>query len=265
MIKRIDVKKSPLISVLMPVYNSSKFISEAIESVLLQTYTNWELIIVDDASTDRSSEIIETLSASHPRIIFIKLVANKGPGFCRNKATEIAKGDYIAFLDSDDLWSPNKLEVQLDFMIENNCAVSFTSYLHIDELGNSLKKRIVARAILPYKKQFRNNYIGNLTGMYHAVSLGKIESPKIPKRQDWALWLEAIKISENPARGIAQDLAYYRIRKDSVSSDKIGLLKHNYNFYKNHLGYSRPASLYFMSCFLWEYFFVRPKFIERLD
>lgn len=263
--KHIDVKKRSLVSVIMPVYNSSKFISEAIKSVLAQTYTNWELIIVDDASTDGSSEIIETFSASHPKIIYLKLIANSGPGFCRNKATEIAKGDYIAFLDSDDLWTPDKLEIQLNFMIANNCAVSFTNYLHIDEIGNSLNKRIRAMAILTFKKQFRNNYIGNLTGMYHAAFLGKIASPKIPKRQDWALWLEAIKLSKKPARGIARDLAYYRIRKDSLSSDKIGLLKHNFNFYKNYLEYSWPASLYFMSCFLWEYFFIRPRFIETID
>lgn len=263
--RRIDVKKCPLVSVIMPVYNSSRYISEAIKSVLAQTYTNWELIIVDDASTDGTAQIIERFATSQPRIISIKLATNNGPGFCRNKATEVAIGDYIAFLDSDDLWMLDKLEVQLDFMIENNCDVSFTSYLHIDETGNSLNKRVRAMTVLSHKKQFRNNYIGNLTGMYHAASLGKIESPKIPKRQDWALWLEAIKLSKKPARGIAQDLAYYRIRKNSVSSNKIGLLKHNFNFYKNHLGYSWPASLYFMSGFLWEYFFVRPKFIETLD
>lgn len=258
------MKEGPLVSVIMPVYNASKFIGEAIESVLEQTYKNWELIIIDDASSDTSPQIIEEFSAADSRIIFEKLATNQGPDYCRNKATEMALGEYIAFLDSDDSWAPQKLEIQLDFMQEHNCAVSFTSYMHIDENGNSLKKRIKAMAMLSYKKQFRNNYIGNLTGMYHAASLGKILSPKIPKRQDWALWLEAIKRSGNPAEGIAQDLAFYRVRKGSVSANKIGLLEHNFNFYKNHLGYSTPASLYYMSRFLWEYFFVRPKFIEKL-
>ena len=263
--KLIDVRTNQLVSVIMPVYNSSKFISEAIESVLVQTYTNWELIIVDDASTDKTSQIIEKISEVEPKIIFIKLSTNQGPGFCRNKATEIAQGEYIAFLDSDDLWTPNKLEVQLNFMLKNNCKVSFTSYLHIDEMGHSLNKRIKAMRILPFKKQFRNNYIGNLTGMYDTASLGKIQSPRMSKRQDWALWLEAIKRSQNPAKGIDQDLAFYRVRQGSVSSNKIGLLRHNYNFYKKHLGYSMPTSLYFMSLFLWEYFFIRPNFIERLE
>lgn len=262
--KLIDVKEGPIVSVIMPVYNASKFIGEAIESVLAQTCKNWELIIIDDASSDNSSQIIEEFSAADSRIIFEKLGINHGPDFCRNKATERAKGEYIAFLDSDDSWTPQKLEVQLNFMKEHNCAVSFTSYLHIDEKGNSLNKRIKAMVVLSYKKQFRNNYIGNLTGVYHAASLGKIMSPKIPKRQDWALWLEAIKRSGKPAEGIAQDLAFYRVRKGSVSSNKIGLLKHNFNFYKNHLGYSTLKSSYYMSRFLWEYFLVRPKFIEKL-
>lgn len=261
----IKVNKSPLVSVIMPVYNSERFVLEAVESVLGQTYSNWELIIVNDASTDETSLIIERLSASYPNIIAISFAANKGPGFCRNKATEIARGDYIAFLDSDDRWATDKLQTQIDFMVENECAVSFTSYLHIDEMGKPLHKRIRAMSLLQYQKQIRNNYIGNLTGIYHAASLGKIMSPDIPKRQDWALWLEAIKRSKKPARGIAQDLAFYRIRKDSVSANKIGLLKHNFNFYHIHLGYSKTQSLYFTMRFLWEYFFNRPKFIETTN
>lgn len=263
--KLINVKESPLVSVIMPVYNSDRFVLEAIESVIEQTYSNWELIIVDDASTDYTSEIIEKVSQRHPNITAITLENNKGPGFCRNKATEIAHGDYIAFLDSDDRWTIDKLQIQLDFMVENACAVSFTSYLHIDEMGNALHKRINAMPLLSYEKQFRNNYIGNLTGIYHAASIGKIKSPDIPKRQDWALWLEAIKRSKKPARGIAKDLAFYRIRKNSVSANKIGLLKHNFNFYYSHLGYSKAQSLYFTGSFLWEYFLIRPRFIENTN
>ncbi|MGO3184541.1 MAG: glycosyltransferase family 2 protein [Aequorivita sp.] len=263
--KLIDVKDSPLVSVIMPLYNSSKYVSEAIKSVLEQTYTHWELIIVDDASNDGSSQIVEELAALHSRILSVKLTANHGPSFCRNKATEIAQGDYMAFLDSDDLWDTEKLSAQIKFMLENKCDVSFTSYLHINENGNSLNRRVSAMSILPYEKQFRNNYIGNLTGMYNAAALGKIKSAKMPKRQDWALWLEAIKRSKKPAMGINQDLAFYRIRKDSVSANKMGLLKHNFNFYKTHLGLSWPASIYCMGKFLWEYFMVRPKFIQKLN
>ncbi|MEM0517550.1 MULTISPECIES: glycosyltransferase family 2 protein [Aequorivita] len=263
--KHIDVNEDVLVSVIMPVHNSSKFVAEAVNSVLSQVYHNWELIIVDDASTDNTAAIIEELAAKDHRIKCLKLSANQGPGYCRNKATNIAQGAYIAFLDSDDLWAPEKLKVQLEFMLKNACAVSFTSYLHIDENGNPLNKRVIAMPVLSFKKQRSNNYIGNLTGMYHAATLGKIASPEIPKRQDWALWLEAIKRSKKPAKGIVQDLAFYRIRKDSVSANKVRLLKHNYNFYKKHLGYSIPVSIYFMSCFLWEYFFIRPKFIETLN
>ena len=263
--KRIDSMENPLISIIMPVYNSAKFVTQAIDSVLEQTYKSWELIIVDDASNDNTIKIVENFSAKHPRIKLIKLTANKGPGFCRNKATEFAQGNFIAFLDSDDMWSKEKLLTQLNFMLNLNCAVSFTSYIHIDETGKLLAKRVRAMETLTYKKQFRNNYIGNLTGMYNATVLGKIMSPEIPKRQDWALWLEAIKRSKQPARGIDQDLAFYRIRKDSVSANKKVLLQHNFNFYNKHLGYSTLQSLIFMGVFLWEYFFVRPKYIEVLN
>ena len=249
----------------MPVYNASKFLEVAIESVVSQTYRNWELLIVDDASTDNSSQIVEIFSNKDPRIKSVKLTTNQGPDFCRNTATEMAKGDFIAFLDSDDAWASQKLEIQVGFMLKSNCDVSFTNYIHIDENGNSLHKRVKARPLLPYRKQFLNNYIGNLTGIYQTESLGKLMSPSLPKRQDWALWLEAIKRSGRPAIGIQQDLAFYRVRKDSVSANKIGLLKHNFNFYRNHLGYSSMASLYFMCLFLWEYFVERPKFIERVD
>tara|TARA_R110002050_G_scaffold267717_2_gene409434 strand:- start:768 stop:1517 length:750 start_codon:yes stop_codon:yes gene_type:complete len=249
----------------MPVYNSSRFVGEAIESVLNQTYSDWELIIVDDASTDASPQIIEKFSSNNSNIQVLTMDTNCGVGICRNKALARTKGSYIAYLDSDDLWAKNKLEYQLDFMQANNCAVSFTSYLHIDDAGNMLNKRIKAMPVLSYKKQLRNNYIGNLTGMYNAELLGKIVAPQIQKRQDWAIWLEAIKRSKNPALGINKDLAFYRIRKDSMSANKIGLLKHNYRFYKNYLGYSTQASLILMGLFLWEYFFIRPRYIETVN
>lgn len=255
--------KSPLVSVIMPAFNSEKFIAEAVESVIKQSYSNWELIVVDDASTDATPQIIDKYTQLDPRIFSIKLPTNNGPSYCRNKATEIAKGVYIAFLDSDDLWTLNKLKFQIEFMIDRDCAVSFTNYLRIDEVGNSLNKRVKAIDFLSLKKQLRNNYIGNLTGMYNVTSLGKIMSPKILKRQDWALWLEAIKRSGKPAQGIPQDLAFYRIREKSLSANKIGLLQYNYYFYKKHLQFSTLKSLYFMGCFLWEYFFIRPRYIEN--
>lgn len=258
------MKNSPLISIITPVFNSEKFLETAITSVQNQTYTNWELIIIDDASTDGSFEIVKELSNEDSRIIYEKLLVNSGPAISRNCAIELAKGDYIAFLDSDDFWAPGKLEIQVEFMQKNNCDVSFTSYIQVDEQGNSLGKRVVAMSILPYERLLRNNYIGNLTGMYRSKNIGKVFSPQIRKRQDWGVWLEAIKRSGKPALGIQLDLSYYRLRKGSVSTNKFGLLKHNFLFYKKYLGRSWLASIYCMCRFLWEYFLIRPRYIRNI-
>lgn len=262
-IKRIDTMDIPIVSVITPIYNSEKFLEAAILSVQNQTYSNWELILVDDASTDASEKIAREFYSEDSRITYEKFPENRGPAASRNRAIEMAKGEYIAFLDSDDFWAPDKLEIQVDFMQRKNCDVSFSSYILVDEKGNSLGKRVVAIPALTYEKQLRNNYIGNLTGMYRSGTIGKVFSPQLKKRQDWGLWLEAIKRSGQPALGIQVPLSFYRKRKDSISTNKLGLLKHNFFFYKTHLGLSWPASIYCMGRFLWEYFMVRPKFIQK--
>lgn len=261
--KRIEVMDLTLISIITPIYNSQKFLETALTSVQNQTYPNWELILIDDASTDGSEQIARQFYLEDARIMYEKLPANSGPAVSRNRGIELAKGQYIAFLDSDDFWAPDKLEIQLDFMNRNNCDVSFSSYLIVDENGDSLGRKVVAMPSLSYEKQLRNNYIGNLTGMYRNETIGKVYSPLLRKRQDWGLWLEAIKRSGKPALGIKLELAFYRKRKNSVSTNKFGLLKYNFLFYKDHLGQSWFGSIYSMARFLWEYFFVRPKFIQK--
>ena len=253
-----------LVSIITPSFNSEKYISETIKSIQNQTYTNWELLIVDDASTDTTTSIIEEYSNKDSRIQLTKNTLNKGAAFCRNLATKLAKGTYIAFLDSDDLWHSDKLEKQINFMNLHQNEVSYTNYLHIDEEGKSLAKRIVAMPSLSYKKQLKNNYIGNLTGMYNAEVLGKIIAPNLRKRQDWAVWLEAIIRNKKPAIGLQEDLAFYRVHKKSMSSNKTSLLKYNYWFYNKHLGYPKITSGFYLVQFLWEYFFIRPRFIQKL-
>lgn len=262
--KHISIEGNPLVSIITPMYNAENFIAETISSVQNQTYSYWEHIIVDDGSNDNSTRIVTELANSDDRITLVKNNINNGAAICRNQATNLAKGSFIAFLDADDLWYPEKLEKQLQFMTINDCAVSFTSYQHISEAGNPLAKRVKALSSLSYKKQHRNNYIGNLTGMYNVSTLGKIVAPNIRKRQDWAVWLEAIKRSGKPALGIQEDLAYYRVHKGSMSANKINLVKHNFRFYNRHLKHSWLESVYYLLRFLLEYFIYRPKQIERL-
>jgi len=263
-VKKEPINTTPLVSIITPLFNAEKYIAQTLESVQQQNYTNWEHIIVNDASEDTSEEIVKNIAKKEPRVQLISLPENKGAAYCRNHATELAQGDYIAFLDSDDLWHPEKLTKQIGFMLSRDCEVSYTSYLHINEAGESLHKRIKALDQLTYKKQLRNNYIGNLTGIYRTSTLGKIIAPPIRKRQDWAVWLTAIKRSGKPALGLVEDLAYYRVREGSISSNKLALIPYNFKFYRSHLGYSWGGSVYRLFRFFWEYFVVRPKHIEKV-
>lgn len=261
--KHINLSNQPLVSIITPLYNAAPFILKTIQSVVEQTYLNWEMLIVDDASSDNGTKIIQDNFGNEPRIKLSLNTTNNGAAHCRNQATQEAKGDYIAFLDADDLWHREKLEKQLNFMINNNCDVSFTSYLQIDALGNMLNKRVVALPILSYEKQHKNNYVGNLTGIYAAKTIGKIIAPNIRKRQDWAVWLEAIKKSGKPALGLQEDLSFYRVHQDGMSANKTKLIKYNFAFYNEYLGYSRLKSSLCMAQFFWEYFVVRPRYIEH--
>jgi len=254
----------PLVSIITPLYNSDAFIEDTINSILSQTYTNWELFLIDDFSTDSTMQIANTFANTYPNIIVLKNKTNCGAAVSRNKGINAAKGNFIAFLDADDLWKPNKLEVQIKFMLTNNCEVSYSSYEQIDEAGRPLNKLVKALPRLTYSKYLKTNYIGNLTGMYNAKTLGKITAPNLRKRQDWLLWLSAIKKSSKPALGIQESLAYYRIRPDSISSNKLALLKYNYWVYKKGLGFSTLKSLYRMLIFVREQLFVKSKLIVSI-
>src|SRR5690606_13386425 len=186
----------------------------------------------------------------NPNIKLLKNTINSGAAISRNKGIEASQGDYIAFLDADDIWKPEKLEVQIKFMQAENCDVCFSSYEQIDETGKPLNKLVKALPELTYQKYLKSNYIGNLTGIYNAKVLGKIKVPDLRKRQDWLLWLAAIEKSGKPAKGIQESLAYYRVRNDSMSSNKINLLKHNYWVYRKGLGFSTLKSLWYMGIFL---------------
>lgn len=240
-------------------FNSESYISEAINSVINQTHTNWELLLIDDCSTDKTLEIIQPFLNLNPNIHLIKNNTNLGAAITRNKGIEGATGDYIAFLDGDDVWKFQKLEKQLAFMEANNCHICFSSYDLINEKGKSLNKTIKALPILSYRKLLKSNYIGNLTGIYNARALGKITTYNLRKRQDWLLWLAAIKESGKPAKSVSESLACYRMRESSMSSNKFNLIKYNYWVYRKGLGFSTIKSMYYMLQFLFEHFFIKSK------
>lgn len=223
---------SELISIITPTYNCERFIGETIESVLKQSYKNWEMIIVDDCSTDNTYDVVKKYADNDSRIKYYLLEENSGAAVARTKAMQLATGDYIAFLDSDDLWISNKLECQLKFMKENNYNFTCTEYEQIDENGKSLNKIIKVKNKTNYNGVLLNCPVGNSTVMYNVSKMGKFQVPNIRKRNDDALWLQMLK-KEEYIYGIKEVLMKYRIRENSISSNKVDLVKYHWYLYRN--------------------------------
>lgn len=245
----------PLISIITPSYNSSEYISQMIESILGQTYSNWELLITDDYSTDNTCDIIHEYMQKDKRIKLYRLTTNSGAGYARNESIKNASGKYIAFCDSDDLWKPDKLKKQLDFMLSNNYYFTFTSYDVVNEEGNQIGF-IKAKNQLTYATLLRGNEIGCLTCMYDLKYLGKIYFPIIRKRQDWGLWLSIIKKCSR-AYGLDESLAIYRKRKKSISSNKLEMLKYNFRLYNEVENFSKIKSLFLLLLYFMPYHFYK--------
>ncbi|WP_439152084.1 glycosyltransferase family 2 protein [Winogradskyella sp.] len=255
----------PLVSVITPMYNNQAVITETIESVLNQTYKNWELLLVDDASNDDTKSIVESLQPNDGRIHLFSKKKNKGAAEARNLGTKNANGSYIAFLDADDLWEKNKLEKQVKILESDTTDICFGSYEHIDSKGRPLHKKVQALPRLSYKKLLKANYIGNSTGIYNCKNLGKIYTKDLKKRQDWLLWLEALKRSEKPAIGIEETIAYYRISEGSLSSNKTNLIKHNFNVYRKGLGLSFFKSAFLMVEFFYEQLIIKQRLVKTIS
>ena len=221
-----------LVSVIMPTYNCGKFIAESIESILHQTVKDWELQIVDDCSTDNTKEVLQPYLEKYPNIHYYCLPENGGPAVARTEALRRAEGKYIAFLDSDDLWLPDKLEKQITYMEQTGIPFSCTAYEQIDEQGKSLQVVCIPPKKTSYNKMLcLSNPIGNLSVMYDQRRLGKYEVPPIKKRNDFALWLRILRDTPYCA-GMQEVLGKYRIRANSVSSNKLGQAKYHWQLYR---------------------------------
>lgn len=218
-----------LVSIITPLHNAEQYIGFTIESVLKQTHQNWEMIIVDDNSSDNSISMVKNYDDD--RIKLIQLHENHGPALTRNKAIEESKGTYISFLDADDLWTPTKLEKQLNFMTKHDLSFSYASYFLIDEQGNALGEFETSPTIT-YTSMLKTCSVGCLTAIYDAEKLGKIYMKNIPKGQDYTLWLEIMQ-QINETQGILEPLAYYRIQNTSVSSNKFNAIKAQWRIYRN--------------------------------
>ncbi|WP_196892727.1 glycosyltransferase family 2 protein [Aureivirga marina] len=234
------------VSIITPCYNAEEFISQTIESVLAQTYQNWEMLIVDDNSLDNSISILENYVSKDTRIKLFKCKENQGAAHTRNIALKKVTGKYVAFLDSDDLWKPTKLEKQIDFMKEKDAKLSFTSYECMQENGELLQQTRHVSGRVSYQDLLHKNSMGCLTVMFDANYFSDFQMPLIRKRQDYALWLKLLKNTDY-AYALEESLAIYRLRENSISSKKIELIKWNWKLFREIEKFSIIKSFYFLS------------------
>lgn len=236
-----------LVSIIVPVYNAEEFINDTIKTVQDQTYKNWELIMIDDCSTDRSTEQI--LKYKSDKIKLIKLKKNSGAAICRNTGMKEAKGRYIAFLDADDLWKKEKLEVQLEFMKDKKCAFSFTGYEFADKDGVGNGKIVKVPEKINYKQALKNTTIWTSTVMFNMNKLKKedIYMPDVKRGQDTATWWKVLKTGVE-AYGLNKNLSIYRRSTGTLSSNKFKALKRTWDLYRN---VERLNIFYSLYNFLW--------------
>ena len=237
-----------LVSIIMPVFNASRYVIESVESIIAQTYNNWELIIVDDCSIDDTLEKIDKYIKRDNRIRVIKLNENLGVAKERNIAIEEANGRYIAFLDSDDKWKYNKLEKQLAFMNKNSYGLSFTAYEYID--SNSDKGKVVeVPNYQDYKMGLKNTIIGCLTVIVDRQITGEFYMPVISHGEDHFTWLALMKRGFN-AYGLNECLAEYRITQTSLSSNKFKSIKMQWKNYRRIAKLPIYKCVYYFGCYI---------------
>ncbi|WP_394200794.1 glycosyltransferase family 2 protein [Shewanella waksmanii] len=238
---------SPIVSIITPSFNCSESITKTIESVLAQTYSDWEMIIADDCSSDASVEVIQQYVDKDTRIRLIRRQWNGGPAVTRNRAIDAAKGRFIAFLDADDAWHPEKLAKQIAFMLTTESALTYTGYGRIHQNGHKLGTMKVPASV-SYNDILRTNSIGCLTACYDTQKLGKVFMPNIAKRQDLALWLKILKKTDR-AFGIQESLADYYVGVSSVSANKITAAKYQWRVYREVEKLSLINSVFYFSCY----------------
>lgn len=237
-----------LVSVISPVYNIEKFIETTINSVMHQTYQNLELILIDDCSTDRSAEIILRMAEEYPQIRYYKLEKNSGAGVARNKGIQMAEGQYIAFLDGDDCWKPEKLEKEVALAKEKGAEFVFTAIEMIDESGNVLKAKRKVKERINYKFLLTNTMIATSSVLLDVSKIGKFQMPEIRSGQDYATWLMLLR-NGRYAYGIDEALTQYRRTEGSLSAKKTKNWKKVWNTQVHNEGI-HPIAAYW-HCFLY--------------
>ena len=224
------------------------YVSDSIASVQRQTYPHWELLIVDDASTDRTVEIVKSLAEQDEKILFVVKKEHSGIADTRNQCIQMAKGRFLAFLDADDIWHPEKMETQLRFMMDHNVGFTYTTYDWIDEDGKTLNKFINTIGNLDYKRYLRNTIIGCSTVMVDTAIVGQVTVPRFRTSEDTATWLGILK-KGHLAYAIDEPLVSYRIRRKSASSNKLKASADLWKVYRRHEKLPFFKAIYYFSCY----------------
>jgi len=214
----------PLVSIIVPVYNSEGFILDTLQSILNQTYSNFEVIIVNDGSTDNTKNLLSQFIYNKSRFKLYDLKINQGVDFSRNYALRVSKGEYVAFLDSDDIWLPKKLENQIKFHQETRALFTYTSIFFINELSIKYKSLYRAKYKIDYFYLLKHTIISTSTVMIHKSIYDNLEMPKLKSGQDYASWLQILK-NGHFAYGLNEKLVGYRVRKNSLSKNKWNSIK----------------------------------------
>ena len=244
------IKNNYLVSIITPLYNCELYLNDCIDSVISQTYKNWEMLIVDDHSNDSSYKLAKSYSQMDKRIKVFKLSENSGSGVARNKAIKEANGRFIAFLDSDDVWHHDKLKIHVEIMLSNNSPFSHTSYGFMKESGEILEKSYrVSSNLVTYKKLLMKTEISCLTAMYDVDKIGKFYLPSLRRKQDYALWLSILKQGHN-SLPVDLVLAWYRQRNGSATSKKHKLIFNHYRFLRTHESLDPFKALYYTLCWI---------------
>lgn len=235
------MKDYGLVSIITPVYNGAQFIGATIESVLSQTYSHWELLITDDCSSDDTVHVVEEYVKKDGRIKLFFSAQNAGAAMARNNSIRKAQGRYIAFIDADDWWYPDKLEVQLDFMVTNGYEFVFSAFEYADECLN-----VTGVSFKPKRISYNGLKIGCNIGtpgaVYDTQRIGKVFMPNLKAGEDWGTWLQVIQRT-GYAYAINRPLWKYRIVTKSLSSNKWNLVRNDIQMYRVVLGYSRLKSI----------------------
>ena len=234
-----------LVSIITPTYNSAKFIAETIQSVQNQTYQNWEMIIVDDGSSDETESVVLSIIQNDNRIQFHKLSQNSGPAVARNTGIEKASGAYMTFIDADDIWFPTFIENNIKTIQETGIPFVFSSYRRANEQLEFVYSDFIVPNKVSYSDILKSNSISCLTAFLDIKKLGKKYMPLIRKRQDMGLWLNYLKVIPF-AHGIQETQAIYRIRENSLSRKKSDLIKYQWQFYREVEKLNIFQSAYYM-------------------